>query len=265
MITGPPVTAAVTATSIAISSSDPCDSPEASLADWGGRSCYRTLQLSGLPVAAGIVIRFGVSLAALVASALVAVAANDSDWAECGRADARAIAACTRIIQSGDEDQTNLGTAYNNRGVGYASINQLDGAMADYNIAIELNPGLAEAYTNRGLAYGNDDYERAIVDFNRTIRLKPTYATAYAGRCGAYVNKGDLDRAIADCSIALQLEPDASTYRSRADAYYSKNEYDRAIADFSRALQLDPGNIDRSRAAPAPTRTKAMPIRLSGT
>ena len=204
----------------------------------------QNLAALGLPVAAGIVIRFGVSLTALLASAVVAVAANDSDWAECGRADARAIAGCTRIIQSGHEDQTNLGTAYNNRGVGYASINQLDRAMADYNIAIELNPGLPEAYTSRGLAYGSDDYERAIVDFNRTIQLKPTYATAYAGRCGAYITKGDLDRAIADCSIALQLEPDASTYRSRADAFYSKKEYDRAIADFSRALQLDPGNID---------------------
>ena len=182
----------------------------------------QNLAALGLPVAAGIVIRFGVSLAALLASPVVAVAANDSDWAECGRADARAIAGCTRIIQSGDEDQTNLGTAYNNRGVGYASIKQLDRAMADYNIAIELNPGLAEAYANRGLAYGNDDYERAIVDFNRTIQLKPTYATAYAGRCDAYVTKGDFDRAIADCSIALQLEPNASTYRSRADAYHSK-------------------------------------------
>ena len=181
-----------------------------------------TLAASGLPARAHMFIGGVVSLAALLASSMAAIAANDSDWAECGRADARAIAACTRIIQSGDEDQTNLGTAYNNRGVGYASIKQLDRAMADYNIAIELNPGLPEAYTNRGLAYGSDDYERAIIDFNRTIQLKPTYATAYAGRCGAYITKGDLDRAIADCSIALQLEPDASTYRSRADAYHSK-------------------------------------------
>ena len=63
-------------------------------------------------------------------------------------------------------------------------------------------------------------------------------------------NKGDLDRAIEDCNIALQLDPTAFTYLTRGDAYQSKEDYDRAIADFNRALQLDPDNLDvlRSRA-----------------
>ena len=41
---------------------------------------------------------------------------------------------------------------------------------------------------------------------------------------------------IADCSIALQLEPDEIAYNTRADAYHSKKDYDRAIADYNQVL-----------------------------
>ncbi|MBO0781599.1 MAG: tetratricopeptide repeat protein [Ktedonobacteraceae bacterium] len=43
-------------------------------------------------------------------------------------------------------------------------------ALADYTKAIELDPGCAIAYYNRGLTHQHvKDYHRAIADFTRVI------------------------------------------------------------------------------------------------
>ena len=47
-----------------------------------------------------------------------------------------------------------------------------DMAMEDYNKAIELNPRLVEAYTNRGNAYWyKQQYDKAIEDYNKAVEL----------------------------------------------------------------------------------------------
>mgnify|MGYP001595382467 CR=1 FL=1 len=44
-----------------------------------------------------------------------------------------------------------------------------------------------------------------------------------------YYNKGDYDRAIADYTRAIELDPkDAITYSNRGIVYYNKGEYDYA-------------------------------------
>src|SRR5262245_9696289 len=54
-------------------------------------------------------------------------------------------------------------------------------------------------YTNRARAYNRKgDYDRAIADWTEAIRLDPKYAIAYNGRAVAYNRKGDYNRAIAD-------------------------------------------------------------------
>ena len=56
-------------------------------------------------------------------------------------------------------------------------------AIQDYDEAIRLNPNYADAYYNRGLAYGaKGDQDRAIQDLNEAIRLNPKDAGAYSGR-----------------------------------------------------------------------------------
>jgi Flp pilus assembly protein TadD len=63
-------------------------------------------------------------------------------------------------------------------------------------------------------AFEKEDYDRAIADYTKAIQLEPNNAEAYKLRGDAYAGKGDLDRAIADLSKVIQFDPDD------AEAYY---------------------------------------------
>ena len=94
--------------------------------------------------------------------------------------------------------------ACNNRGFAKRQQGKLDEAIADYDMAISLNPNHAKAYNNRGVAYRKKgDLDRAIADYNEAIRLDPKDAKAYHNRGYAYWKKGDLDRAMATTTQPL--------------------------------------------------------------
>ena len=66
------------------------------------------------------------------------------------------------------------GLFLSNRGVVKYDQGDLQGALSDYNKALELNPGDAEAYNNRGVVkYERGDLEGATKDFDRAIELDP--------------------------------------------------------------------------------------------
>ena len=54
---------------------------------------------------------------------------------------------------------------------------------------------------------------------------------------------GSCEKVIADCTEALQLEPEsARSYRLRGKAQYLNNDSDAAISDFTVAIRLEPGH-----------------------
>ena len=72
-------------------------------------------------------------------------------------------------------------------------IGQISEAIEAYSHAINLNPRNADAFNNRGVAYGqNSERDRAIEDYNMAIKLKPDYARAYSNRGGdsVFLQKG---------------------------------------------------------------------------
>ena len=113
-----------------------------------------------------------------------------------------------------------------------------DSAIKDYDKAIDLNPDLAEAYKNRGNAYGaKGDHDRAIQDYDKAIVLKPDYATTYYNRGVAYGAKGDHDHAIQDYDKAIGLKSDyAEAYNNRGVVYAEKGDFARAIQDYDKAI-----------------------------
>ncbi len=100
----------------------------------------------------------------------------------------------------------------------------------------------APAYVQRAAALINKgEHEQAIADCTRAIELDPELALAYANRGGARVNRGEFEPAIADCSRALQLDPQlAVAFANRGGAYIGKGDIERCIADCSQALALNP-------------------------
>ena len=138
----------------------------------------------------------------------------------------------------------NLAQAYTNRGLAYSGLKQYQQAIADYNQAIRLDPNDASAYNNRGVAYGRlEQYQRAIVDYNKAIRLEPNDAMAYNNRGIAYNNLDQYQRAIADYNKAINLDPNyAAAYYNRAKAYRALKKYQQAISDYDQAIRLDPTN-----------------------
>jgi tetratricopeptide (TPR) repeat protein len=138
-----------------------------------------------------------------------------------------------------------------NRGIEKGKEGDLDGAMADFNHAIELNPKDDAAYYNRAQAKRlKKDTAGAIADYTRAIELGSKNPAAYNNRGNERAENNDPDGAIADYTRAIELKPNyARAYYNRAIAKKEKGDASGAAADFKRARQLDPELVSEGAAA----------------
>jgi tetratricopeptide (TPR) repeat protein len=129
-----------------------------------------------------------------------------------------------------------------NRGIEKGKQGDLDGAIADFTRAIELNPKDDAPYYNRAQAkWLKKDAAGAIADYTRAIELGSTNPAAYNNRGNARAENNDRDGAIADYTRAIQLKPDyARAYYNRAATKQAKGDATGAEADFKAAEKLDP-------------------------
>ena len=104
----------------------------------------------------------------------------------------------------------------------------------------EHNRGIA--YNNRGVALeAKGEFDRAIADYTQALALNPQDQFAYNNRGNAYNGKNDYDHAIADFSRAIAIDPKYThALNNRGDSYKAKGDLDHAIADFDAAIALDP-------------------------
>lgn len=92
------------------------------------------------------------------------------------------------------------------RGLEKQNSGDYQGAIADYDQAIKLNPDDADAYNNRGLArsaLGNK--QGAIADYDQAIKLNPDYAPAFYNRGLRHKEQRNKQRAIAGFQKAADL------------------------------------------------------------
>ncbi|MEY3870880.1 MAG: hypothetical protein RLZZ338_4774 [Cyanobacteriota bacterium] len=141
----------------------------------------------------------------------------------------------------GDSHNMNA-LAYYNQGAVRDDLGDKQGALADYNKAIELQPDLADAYINRGAVRSElGDTKGAIADFNKAIELQPDLAQAYNNRGAVRSELGDKKGAIADYNKAIELQPDyADAYINRGKVRDDLGDKKGAIADYNKAIELQP-------------------------
>src|SRR6266850_1799686 len=187
-----------------------------------------------------------ISIAAAILASLAAPAAA-ADWDACfDRRGETAIAACTRLINSGKYKGKDLAAIFGARGVELKLADQIDRAIADYTQAIRLEPN-ARRYSNRANALRlNGDVDRALADLTEAIRLDPQYPLTYVVRGLIWdFEKKDTDRAIADYDKAIALDPMfTSAYTNRGIAYQRNGDRERAKADYHSALAVPPKYTD---------------------
>jgi len=123
-----------------------------------------------------------------------------------------------------------------------ASVREADGALLDYDLAIAVSPGFAEAYLNRGSArWAKRDAQGALEDFEVLIRRKELLSGAYNGRGRTLLElMNDPDRALPDLDEAIRLRPEGYVlpYIARAKAHLLKRNYPAAIADATKAISI---------------------------
>ncbi len=121
--------------------------------------------------------------------------------------------------------------------------------IAEYTLAIQLNPADALAYCYRGVAYYRlGDGNSAMTDYNRAIELDPTMAIAYYRRGFLQYLAKDYISAIADYNKAIEYKPDfAVAFSNRGYAYRELYGEQEALIDFRWAAKLyqEQGNIKK--------------------
>lgn len=203
----------------------------------------------------------------------------------------KVITTCEQIPASEANDQeTQFGRelaswAFNRRGQLRAKDGHTDDALADFNLAVRLDPKRWRAIHNRGVLNAQaGKLEQAFDDFHQTIVLNPDFAKAYSNRAALYVLAGELELALRDYQQASKLDPelaiarrgcgrtyhmlgrldeakehfdaaielapdDAATFTSRGDLYTDLGQYGDAAADYERAMSLDSNSTEACRSS----------------
>jgi tetratricopeptide (TPR) repeat protein len=139
----------------------------------------------------------------------------------------------------------NNSTAYFLQAYAKERLNDPQGALADYDRVIAIDPKHALAYNNRGTLKADKlkDPQGALADLSMAISLNPKDPEAYINRGNLKQDKlNDPQGALADLSMAISLNPkDPEAYNSRGNLKQDKmNDPQGALADYNQTTSLDP-------------------------
>ena len=102
----------------------------------------------------------------------------------------------------------------------------------------------AATYVNRGvLRMREGQYDKALADYSKAIEMQPELGAAYLNKGAALIYQKDFAAAIAPLDRAIQLESADlfAAHYNRAIARENTDDVAGAYADFRKSLELKPG------------------------
>ena len=131
--------------------------------------------------------------------------------------------------------------AWDQLGVAYAALGDLDAAVEAGERAVSLDPEMAGAWNNLGTTYDQaEDPERALEVIGKALEIDPGFADAHNNLGNIYFSLGQLDRALRSYDQALEHRPGfAQAMVNRGLVLGERGELDAARLAFERALELD--------------------------
>ncbi|MGE0596482.1 MAG: tetratricopeptide repeat protein [Hyphomonadaceae bacterium] len=126
-----------------------------------------------------------------------------------GLSDPATLRVCNQAVRTEGLSDTERASTHLNRGVVFAGRGSTARAIEDFREAIRLDPNLADAHINLGLALLTQaDHAGALAALNAGIALNPREpAKAHYGRALAYESMGQLREAYDDFQRAAELAP----------------------------------------------------------
>ena len=105
----------------------------------------------------------------------------------------------------------------------------------------------ADVFTEARLFHDEGDLDKAIACYTLALELNPR-PVVYLHRAEARLKNGDPAGALTDCDAAIQLDPtDATSYRMRGKLHKAMGDETKAAADLEKAVEL---GLDPEKAGP---------------
>lgn len=134
---------------------------------------------------------------------------------------------------------------YYRKAYNYSAINKNKEAFNNYKIAIILNRENPKIYASRSILYATTfDFARAEFDINKAIKLDPQNPIYYGMKATLYMVK-DTPKAIDLLTQAIKLDDKYGfAYFTRGKLRMSINDINGAINDLTIAINIDPNHAD---------------------
>jgi len=146
------------------------------------------------------------------------------------------------LFLSGCNTSQNKAIELNNQWIDLHASQDFAGALEQFDAALAIDPGIKEAYYNKGLAYiWLGENRLALEQFDAALAIDPNYTDALWDKWLALSQLGEFDEALAYYDTALERSPnDPNILNNKWFTWYKMWNYSQAIYRYDEALAVNP-------------------------
>lgn len=139
-----------------------------------------------------------------------------------------------------------LGCFFNNLGIVYSDIGNVDKSLETLLLAVEINPVLSESRSSLGNAYlKKGQVNEAVHQYEKALDINPNDPKTHNNLGNAYTERGWTNYAVSQYLAAIELDPKLTdAHKNLARAYSSQKRYGQAISQLKHLLTITPQDAD---------------------